>query len=50
MSEDARSCDRCGRKLEGPGSVTADPGQILCLGCVHPAYRREEGQARSTGG
>lgn len=41
MSQDGRRCDRCGRELEGPGSVTADPGQVLCLGCVHPAYRRD---------
>jgi formylmethanofuran dehydrogenase subunit E len=41
MSEDVRTCDRCGEPIEGPGSVTADYGQDLCLGCVHPAYRRD---------
>lgn len=45
MSEERRTCDRCGRRIEGPGSVTADEDQDLCLACVHPAYGRGEAAA-----
>lgn len=42
MAANERICDRCGRVIEGPGSVAADEGQDLCLACVHPVYRGRE--------